>query len=104
MIQNRRFDFLRLNSNIPLRNCGRTVLQKPLHQSNVITIRFVNLRCVPFAEAVRSDSFITKIIADKGKLFLNGSLCDGEDQIPCANAAAEAVVFNVLFHHRQQAC
>ena len=95
------FNSLWLNSNVALSDGGGTVLEKPLDKGDVVAVGLVDFRSIPLAEAVRSDSLRAKIIADKGKLLLHGSLCDGEDQIPCANAVAKAVVFNVLFHHKR---
>ena len=48
-------DLLRLNANIPLRGACAAMLQQPLHQRNIIAIIFINLRGVPFAEAVGAD-------------------------------------------------
>ena len=56
-----RFDPLRLHADITLSSGGGTVLQKPLHQGNVITTVFVNLRSVPFAETVSADALKAQI-------------------------------------------
>lgn len=55
MILYRRFNPLWLNANIPLRGACAAMLQQPLHQRNIIAIIFINLRGVPFAEAVGAD-------------------------------------------------
>ena len=72
---------LRFNADVPLgHGCG-TVLYEPLYKGNVIAIVFVYLGCIPFAEAVSADAFITKVVAYNGKLLLYCPLCDGENQV-----------------------
>jgi len=52
VILNGLFDSLGFDADVTLRGGGRAVLQKPLNQSNVITVVFINLRGIPLAEAV----------------------------------------------------
>ena len=70
---NRLFDPLRLDADIPLRDGGGTVLQQPLDKGNVEAVVPVNLRRVPFAEAVGADALKAQVIADNGKLLLDGA-------------------------------
>ena len=77
------------------------MLQKPLDQGNVIIIVFVNLCCVPLAEAVGADSLEAKVIADDGKLFLDCPFGDGEDAVIAPNAIAQTIVLNVLLDHQR---
>lgn len=56
---------------IPLRHGGAAVLQKPLHKRDIITVISVNLRGVPFSEAVSADAVIAEISTNGGKLLLH---------------------------------
>ena len=86
---------LRLNADVPLSHSCGTVLQEPLNKSNVIAVIFVNLRCVPFTEAVSAYSVIAEVVTDDGELLLYGSFRDGENQLILLYAITKAVVFYV---------
>ena len=59
------FKLLPLNADVPLRDCGGTVLQELLDEDNVVTVVVINLCCVEFAEAVRADILtVTQVGAD----------------------------------------
>ena len=58
MILNGLFDPLWLNADVTLRGGGTTVLQQPLDQCNIEAVGRVYLRCVPFAEAVGTDTLV----------------------------------------------
>ena len=73
MILNRLFDSLWLDADVTLCGGGTAVLQKPLHQGDVIAVGLVDLRCVPFAKTVGADSLATQIVTDNRQLFLNCS-------------------------------
>ena len=73
MILNGLFDPLRLDANVTLRGGGTAVLQEPLDKGDVIVIRLVDLRCVPLAKTVGTDSLETQIVTDNRQLFLNCS-------------------------------
>ena len=49
------FKLLLLDADIPLRDCGGTVLQELLDKDNIVAVVVVNLSCVELAEAVRAD-------------------------------------------------
>ena len=98
MIQNCFFNPLRLHADITLGGGGGAVLQKPLHQGNVITTVFVNLRSIPFAEAVGTDALIAQIVAYNPKLLLYCPFCDWENQVIAPDAAAQAVILHVLLN------
>ena len=72
---------LRLDAYIPLSGRRGAVLQESLDEGNVIAVVLVYLGGIPLAEAVGADTLIAKIIADYCKLLLNGSLCNGENQV-----------------------
>lgn len=93
-------DPLRLNADISLCRSGGAVLQKPLHQGNVITTVFVNLRSVPFAEAVSADALKAQIVADDFQLLLDGSFGQRKNQLVAAEAVPQAIVFDVLLDHQ----
>ena len=101
MILNGLLNSLRLNANVMLCCGGAAVLQEALNQCNVITIGFVNLSGIPFAEAVRTDTLITQVVTDDSKLLLNGSCRDGKDQVIASNTIAQAVIFNVLCYDQR---
>ena len=49
------FKLLLLDADIPLCDCGGTVLQELLDEDNVVAVVVVNLCCVELSEAVRAD-------------------------------------------------
>lgn len=49
------FKLLLLDADVPLRDCGGTVLQELLDEDDIVTVVVVNLCCVELAEAVRAD-------------------------------------------------
>jgi len=55
---NRLFYPLRLDADVALCDGGGAVLQKPLNKGNVEAVVLVNLRRIPFAEAVSADALI----------------------------------------------
>lgn len=77
------------------------MLQEPLHKRNIVTVALINLRRIPFPEAVRTDALISKVIADKRKLLLNGPLRDREDKLIRLDAAAQTEVLNVLLDDKR---
>ena len=101
MIQNCFFNPLRLHADITLGSGGGAVLQKPLHQGNVITTVFVNLRSIPFAEAVSADPLEAQIIADDFQLLLDGSFGQRKNPLVAAEAVPQAIVFDVLLDHQR---
>lgn len=96
-----RFYPLRLNTDIPLCDGGRAMLQKPLDKGNIIAVCLVNLRGVPFAEAVCADTLIAQIIAHKAELLLYGPLGNGENQLVVADIVPQAIVFYVLLYDQR---
>ena len=98
MSHDRRFYSLRLDADIALCRACTAVLQEALNEGNVAAVSFVNLRSIPLAEAVGADALVAQIIADDGKLFLYGSLADGENALCRLDAAAKAVVLNILLN------
>lgn len=77
------------------------MLQEPLHKRNIVTVALINLRRIPFPEAVRTDALISKVIADKRKLLLNGPLRDREDKLIRLDAAAQTEVLDVLLDDKR---
>ena len=77
------------------------MLQKPLHKGNIKTVVFVNLRCVPFAEAVGADPFIAEIITNKLYLLLDGSFGNRENMVVLFNAIPQAIVFYILLYDQR---
>ena len=89
-----------LDADVALCGACRTVLQEPLNKGNVVAVVFVNLCCVPLAEAVGADALIAKVVADNGKLLLYGALCDWEDTLIALDGVSQTVVFYVLSNHK----
>ena len=100
MILNRLFDPLWLDADVTLRGGGTAVLQKPLHQGDVIAIGLVDLRCVPFAKTVGTNAIVSQVVTDNRQLLLDGPLGYGEDQFVPADAIAKTVIFNVLLYYK----
>lgn len=67
------------------------MLKQPLNQGNIIAIGLIDLRGIPFAEAVSADTLKAQIVADQFQLLLDGSFGDGENQIPAADTVPQAV-------------
>ena len=53
------------NADIPLCDRCAAMLQQPLHQCNIVPIGFIDLRSVPFAEAVSADTLKAQVITDR---------------------------------------
>lgn len=53
----RLFKLLLLDADIPLCDCGGTVLQELLDEDDIVAVVVVNLCCVELSEAVRADIF-----------------------------------------------
>lgn len=76
------FKLLLLDADIPLRDCGGTVLQELLDKDNIIAVVVVNLCCVELAEAVRADILaVPQVGTNALQPFLYSSLSNGE--YPC---------------------
>ena len=58
------FDPLRLYAYIPLRGSSAGVLQKTLDKGDIMPISVVNLRGIPFPEAMGGYPLIAQIVAD----------------------------------------
>ena len=98
---NRLLDPLGFNSNVALRDGCAAVLQQTLDQGNVEAVVLVDLRGVPFAEAVRADALIAEVITDAGKDLLHFPCRDGEYQITVSDAVAQTVILDVLLDHER---
>ena len=70
MVFNRCFDFPLLDADIPLCNSCTAMLQKVLHQGDIVPIVPVNLRCVVLAETVGTNARNVQIITNDFKLSL----------------------------------
>lgn len=55
MTLNSLFKLLLLDADVPLCDCGGTVLQELLDEDDIVAVVVVNLCCVEFAEAMRAD-------------------------------------------------
>ena len=96
MILNGLFDPLWLDANVTLCGGGTAVLQEPLDKGDVIAVRLVDLRCVPFTKAVSADALIAEIVTDNGKLLLHGSGCDGKEQVIFSDVVSQTVILDIL--------
>ena len=72
------------------------MLQEPLDEGDVKAVILVNLRGVPFAEAVGADALVAQTVTDDGELLLNCSCGHREDQVVAAYVVAQTIVFDVL--------
>lgn len=73
------FKLLLLNADVPLCDCGGTVLQELLDEDDIVTVVVVNLCCVELAEAVRADILtVTQVGAYALKPLLHSSFGDGK--------------------------
>ena len=77
------------------------MLKEPLYQRNIKAIGIINLRSIPFAEAVGTDTLIAQIVAYNPKLLLHCPFCDRENQFIAPDAAAQAVILHVLLDNQR---
>ena len=98
---NRLLDSLRLDADVALRDGCAAVLQQTLDKRNVEAVVLVDLRGVPFAEAVSADALIAEVITDAGKDLLHFPRRDGENQITVSDAVAQTVILDVLLNHER---
>lgn len=76
------FKLLLLDADVPLRDCGGTVLQELLDEDNVVAVVVVNLCCVELSKAVCADILaVPQVGANALQPLLHSSLGDGE--YPC---------------------
>lgn len=91
------FKLLLLNADVPLRDCGGTVLQELLDKDNIVAVVVVNLCCVELAEAVRADILaVPQVGANALQPFLYSSLSD--EEYPClgSDIVVEAIAADEL--------
>lgn len=73
------FKLLLLDADVPLCDCGGTVLQELLDEDDIVTVVVVNLCCVELAEAVRADILtVTQVGAYALQPLLHSSFGDGK--------------------------
>ena len=73
---------LLLNADVPLCDCGGTVLQELLDKDDIVAVVVVNLCCVELAEAVRADILaVPQVGANALQPLLHSSL--GDWKYPC---------------------
>ena len=94
------FDLLRFNANVSLCGTCTAMLKKPLHKCYIVAIGIVDLRCVPFAEAVGADTLNAQVVTYNMKLLLDCPFCNGENQVSSPDTISQTVVFNVLLNHQ----
>lgn len=76
------FKLLLLDADIPLCDCGGTVLQELLDKDDIVAVVIVNLCCVELAEAVRADILaVPQVGANALQPLLHSSL--GDWKYPC---------------------
>lgn len=91
------FKLLLLDADIPLRDCGGTVLQELLDKDNIVAVVVVNLSCVELAEAVRADILaVPQVGANALQPLLHSSFGDGK--YPClrSDIVVEAIAADEL--------
>ena len=78
---NSRFNPLRLDADVALRGRCGTVLQEPLYKGNIIAVVLINLRGVPFAEAVGADVLIAKVVTALLEMLLDCISADRKQKV-----------------------
>ena len=97
---NRRLDALWLHADVSLCGGCAAVLQKTLHQGDVVPAALVDLGGVPFTETVSADPLITQIIADNSQLLLDRPCGNRKHQVIPANAVTQAIVLQeIIWEH-----
>ena len=95
------FDLLRFNANVSLCGTCTAMLKKPLHKCYIVAIGIVDLRCVPFAEAVGTDTLVPQVIADNVKLLLHRPFCDRKHKVVPTDAVSQTVILHVLLNDQR---
>ena len=91
------FKFLLLDADIPLRDCGGTVLQELLDENDIVAVVVVNLCCVELSEAVRADILaVSQVGANALQPLLHSSLSDGEYPCLWSDIVVEAIAADEL--------
>ena len=91
------FKLLLLDADIPLRDCGGTVLQELLDEDDIVAVAVVNLCCVELSEAVRADILaIPQVGANALQPLLHSSLGDGEYPCLWSDIVVEAIAADEL--------
>lgn len=85
------FNFLLLDTDVPLGNGGGAVLKELLDESNIVVAVLVNFCGVELTEAVCTDSLKAQIVTDHLQLLLDGSGGNGEDNSIWGDVVVEAV-------------
>lgn len=85
------FNFLLLDTDVPLCNGGGAVLQELLDKGDIVVAVLIDFRSVEFAEAVRADTLKTQIVTDHLQLLLDGPCGNGENKSIWGNVVVEAV-------------
>ena len=88
---------LLLDADVPLCDCGGTMLQKLLDENDIVAVVIINLRRIELAEAVRADILaVPQVGANALQPFLYSSLSDGE--YPCLGSyiVVEAIAADEL--------
>ena len=91
------FKLLLLNADVPLCDCGGTVLQELLDENDIVTVVVVYVCCVELSEAVRADILaLPEVGAYALQPLLHSSLGDGE--YPClgSDIVVEAIAADKL--------
>lgn len=96
VVFNRRFNFPLLDADIPLCYGCAAVLQKVLHQRNIIAVVSVNLSSIVFAKTVRADAVDTQVVADDPQLLLYCPFRDGKKGISGGYTVVQTVTADVL--------
>ena len=100
MSLNSSFDFLLLDTDVPLCDGGGGVLQELLYEGNVVVAVLVDFRSVEFAEAVGADTVDTQIVTDQLQLLLDGAGGHREDKSVWWNVVVKAVAADELIQSK----
>lgn len=95
------FKLLLLDADVPLRDCGGTVLQELLDEDDIVTVVVVNLCCIELSEAVRADILaVPQVGTNALQPFLYSSLSNGE--YPCLGRyiVVEAIAADELIERK----
>ena len=95
------FKLLPLNADVPLCDCGGTVLQELLDENDIVAVVVVNLCRIELSEAVRADiSAVPQVGANTLQTLLHGSLGNGE--YPClgSDIVVEAIAADELIESK----
>jgi len=95
------FQFLGLDTYIPLCNRRAAVLQQLLNKGDIVPIVLVNLRSIELPKTMGTDTLIPQILTYDAQLFLDLASCQREHKVMGGDLIIHAVEPNKLIQSQR---